>query len=733
MAVTAAPADAKAQLLRDIETADVDRLVRGIPQEIARRLCASDGRLWIKDLLTDELYCRLEGGEGISERRILVAPSSAAGYAALTRRRAFAWKKDSQLRRRYVAALPLLHGEELLGVFEIIHREENEPIPDARLADLVELTEAFSARHQALSRSGARRSPYDRLVRAGLLSPERIESARSRARQEGRSVEAVLVAEGIDRHQLGLSLAEHFECRYLELPTDRHPDRELLRLFPADFLRTHAVLPLSRSGDVVEVAVANPRNLTLLDDVSRILGTRDLLVRVALREDLVAELERVLETAPTPEKRETTKRLRPPPPPEESSTKEIEHSLQPEVEDSWAVRFVNETILEAMGVGASDIHLEPTSAGGLLVRFRVDGVCHERRRVQERCARAVVSRIKILSELDIAEHRLPQDGKARVRDPGGRKVDLRVAVVPTQGGTEDVVLRLLPEFQALKLADLGMAAPVLEQFRGCLEQPHGIFLCVGPTGAGKTTTLHAALAHLLRPETKIWTAEDPVEITQEGLRQVQVNPKIGLTFERCLRAFLRCDPDVIMIGEIRDRETADAAVEASLTGHLVLSTLHTNSAAETVTRLLDMGLDSYTFGDTLTGILAQRLVRRLCPECREVAVPTRDEISGLRAHYGDDAGFATLVPDPGALRLARGRGCPLCFGCGYRGRLGVHELLVCGSKIRGLVHQRSETGAIRRAGIAAGTRLLKQDGIRKVLEGHTDLREVLSNCADPTA
>jgi type II secretory ATPase GspE/PulE/Tfp pilus assembly ATPase PilB-like protein len=410
--------------------------------------------------------------------------------------------------------------------------------------------------------------------------------------------------------------------------------------------------------------------------------------------------------------------------------RETEHTLAPEVDDSEAVRMVNEVIQEAIRRKASDIHLEPTLQGGLLFRFRVDGICHEHRKVQERCARAVVSRIKIMAELDIAEHRLPQDGKIRLRDTEGRKIDLRVAIIPTQGAMEDVVLRLLPEYQALRLPDLSMDPLVLERFQRILDQPHGIFLCSGPTGAGKTTTLHAALAHLRTPENKIWTAEDPVEITQEGLRQVQVNPKIGLTFDRCLRAFLRCDPDIIMIGEIRDRETANAAIEASLTGHLVLSTLHTNSASETVARLLEMGIDPYTFGDSLVGVLAQRLVRRICNECQERYSPSREEFESLRSHYGEPDEFTKLAPEPSKIQLVRAKGCAACFQTGYLSRIGIHELLSITPEIRRLIHRRVDAEQIRLIAQRDGMKLLKQDGIRKVLEGRTDLLEVLRNCTD---
>jgi len=479
--------------------------------------------------------------------------------------------------------------------------------------------------------------------------------------------------------------------------------------------------------------VMNPRNLTLLDDLSRQLGGVQLSLSVGVREDILAALEKVLGPADTPPPAAMESPISPVP----VSSHEWE-LVAPDSRakgddvriDSATVKLVNKTMQAAIDAGASDIHFESLDNGGLIIRFRVDGVCHDFQIIRESVARQVVSRLKIMAELDIAEHRLPQDGKIRMRDSTGIKTDLRVAVMPTSHGFEDIVLRILPQRDAMALKDLDMEAGNLERFRRTIEQPHGIVLCVGPTGSGKTTTLHAAIGHINNPEIKIWTAEDPVEITQERVRQVQVNTKIGFTFERALRSFLRLDPDVIMIGEIRDRETADAAIEASLTGHLVLSTLHTNSAPETVTRLLEMGLDPFAFGDALQAVLAQRLVRRLCPSCRQTYTAKPEEIDALRTHYGDPAGFDNLKIDRKRATLTKPVGCDACYKTGYKGRAGIHELLAITPEIRRLVQKRAEASAIRDAGRANGMTLLKQDGIRKVLQGMTDLREVLATCLE---
>jgi type II secretory ATPase GspE/PulE/Tfp pilus assembly ATPase PilB-like protein len=499
-----------------------------------------------------------------------------------------------------------------------------------------------------------------------------------------------------------------------------------VRRFSPEFLRTHGVLPIGWKGKEVEVVVTNPHNLTLVDDLARQVGTERLAFLVAVREDILAALDKVLPPAGA-----ATKILRSAPAAEENeweavAVEESGFDLAPAAIDSKTIRLVNETIQAAADRGASDVHFETTGTGGLVIRFRVDGVCHEYSRIQEACARPVVSRIKIMAQLNIAEHRLPQDGKIRIRDQRGRKTDLRVAVMPTTGGFEDIVLRLLPEYQVLTLDQLGMEPENLERFRKVIEQPHGIALCVGPTGSGKTTTLHAALAHVKGPTVKVWTAEDPIEITQDGIRQVQMHAQVGLTFDRALRAFLRCDPDIVMIGEIRDRETADAAVEASLTGHLVFSTLHTNSAPETVTRLLEMGLDPFTFGSSLLGVLAQRLVRRICKSCAETYTPSADEFQQLRTQFGDPARFDALRVDRKRVTLARGKGCAACFETGYKGRAGIHEFLVVTPEVRRLIQQKVSAEEIAKAAKSAGMLTLKQDGIRKVLKGQTDLKEVAS-------
>jgi type II secretory ATPase GspE/PulE/Tfp pilus assembly ATPase PilB-like protein len=398
--------------------------------------------------------------------------------------------------------------------------------------------------------------------------------------------------------------------------------------------------------------------------------------------------------------------------------------------DSAVVRLVNQIIIDAYRLGASDIHIEPNGHDqNTLVRFRVDGQCSLYQAIPPAFRSPLVARIKIMAHLDISEKRRPQDGKIRFRMSGGL-VELRVATIPTVGGGEDVVMRILAASKPLPIDEMGLSERNLAELQKIIHRPYGLVLCVGPTGSGKTTTLHSALGAINTVGRKIWTAEDPVEITQAGLRQVQVKPKIGFTFAAAMRSFLRADPDVIMIGEMRDEETAGTAIEASLTGHLVLSTLHTNSAPETVTRLLDMGLDPFTFSDALLGVMAQRLARGLCKRCREPVEATEIEYQEIVQGYGETAMRRRLgVTKPEELELWRAKGCEACNNTGYKGRLALHELLIATDPIKAAIQRKATVAEIRAVALEEGMTTLLQDGIEKSIAGKTDLKQVLAVCS----
>jgi type II secretory ATPase GspE/PulE/Tfp pilus assembly ATPase PilB-like protein len=428
--------------------------------------------------------------------------------------------------------------------------------------------------------------------------------------------------------------------------------------------------------------------------------------------------------------------------PAESSEETITQS------DNTLVRLINLMILEAHNQGVSDVHIEcPAGREKVRIRFRKDGQLRHYLDLPTDYRSALLSRLKIMCDLDISERRKPQDGKINFgRFVQGVQLELRVATIPTQGGQEDAVIRLLASSKPIPLDNLGLSPSNLERLKSLSLRPHGMLLCVGPTGSGKTTTLHSILSHINVPERKIWTAEDPIEITQPGLRQVQVNPKIDWTFARALKAFLRADPDVIMVGEIRDKETSQVAIESALTGHLVLSTLHTNSAPETVTRLLDMGMDPFNFADALLGVLAQRLVRRLCTQCRQARLASPEEEEELLLDYLHTLKNADQAPEPdslladwrrrfgsassegkGRLTLYSAIGCTHCADSGFRGRAGIHELMTVTRGLRHLIQTGARSDELQRHALGQGLRTLRQDGIEKVLAGVTTIEEVRAN------
>ena len=564
---------------------------------------------------------------------------------------------------------------------------------------------------------------YHRLVEQGFLQQEELVLATAEAARKRLDVASVLMERyRIPKPALGAALAEFYHCPFLAYDERTVMERELLKNLSLDYLRMNHWVPLRRQGNGIEVLIDDPHNPDKLFDVRRAFPGQALSYRVGLRCDIA----RLLNAMQGRESGDAISDILG----ELVSEAQLEEQQNATIaaiteNDSAIVRLANQIITDAYRRGASDIHIEPyADRKETAVRFRVDGTCFTYMKIPAAYRRAIVSRLKIMASLDIAERRKPQDGKIRFKLGTGQEIELRVATLPTSGFNEDVVIRLLTAHGARRLEDLEFSDGTRRLVGQLAQKPHGIVLCAGPTGSGKTTTLHAILASINTDERKIWTAEDPIEITQDGLRQVQVHPKIGLTFATTMRAFLRADPDVIMIGEMRDKETADIAIEASLTGHLVFSTIHTNSAVETVVRLLDLGCDPFNFSDAMLGVLAMRLCKRICPNCREAYHPTSSEYDELVQAFGEgDWEGVHPAYNPG-LTLFRGRGCDTCNQTGYRGRVPIHELMVVSDSMKALIQGRARTGELLTLAKSDGMRTLVQDGIEKVLQGLTTYKQV---------
>ena len=547
-----------------------------------------------------------------------------------------------------------------------------------------------------------------------------------RAERERTAVETVLMKQKhLSKQELGAALSAYYQCPFKEYDEKMLLAPECVSGINPNYLKTNYWIPLRVSDKTVDVLIDDPHAHDRIQDIKRLYPGKKIKCLVGLREDILQYVNAVSTNQYGSTTRESVSTIlgQLDGPDEDTAETSIEQLINEN--DSAIVRLVNQVIVDAYNQRVSDIHIEPQgSQRETRIRFRVDGRCFEYLQVPAAYRRALVSRLKIMAGLDIAERRKPQDGKIKFQI-GERTIELRAATIPTSGaGNEDIVLRILAAEEPIPLDRLKMTPRNLREFRSLLDKPYGLILCVGPTGSGKTTTLHSALGAINTPDRKIWTAEDPVEISQPGLRQVQVNPKIGFNFAAAMRAFLRADPDVIMVGEIRDHETAEVAIEASLTGHLVLSTLHTNSAVETVSRLLEMGIDPFNFADSLLGVLAQRLARTLCQECRESYHPAKEEYDALAYGFGEEAFAGLKISYDDRFVLYRGNGCPSCRDTGYKGRIGLHELLLISDEIKKLIHIRATVTDLFKVARAQEMTTLVQDGVLKVLQGWTDYAQV---------
>jgi len=601
-------------------------------------------------------------------------------------------------------------------------KEQN---PDTFLGQiLIDMGIPQSIINKALDSYRKRKPIGQILIEQNLINRKQLQEALERQKISHKPLGDTLISLGfITKDQYLHALSKHFNMPTRSLESFKI-SKSLQKSIGEKFALKNKIIVLEHTDNRIQLAIARPTK-ELSDDLYRFLPRSKTIQLFLARTD---EIEQLLKTYYSSQDQTGTGKKS-----EMIDTSNVEWETIDEAEDeddstsldadaasgAIAVQYVNEIILQAHRVGSSDIHIEPgMEKRPTAVRMRIDGACRNVMEIPAKDIKAVISRIKIMSGMNIAERRRPQDGKAKLKFQG-KKIELRIATLPTVNG-ESAVIRLLASGGALPLEKLNFSKHNLERSQELITRPHGIYLVVGPTGSGKTTTLHGILDHINTADRKIWTAEDPVEITQPGLQQVQVNHKIGMDFAAVMRSFLRADPDVILIGEMRDFETANIAIEASLTGHMVFSTLHTNSAPETVTRLIDIGLDPFNFADALRGILAQRLVRTLCSACKETYHADKKEVEELKRLYGEKY-FGELNVDERKLKLYKPVGCEKCSHTGYRGRTGIHELLEGTDEVKHSIAMKKSVEEIRDKGMEAGMRTLLQDGVTKILKGDFDL------------
>jgi type II secretory ATPase GspE/PulE/Tfp pilus assembly ATPase PilB-like protein/GAF domain-containing protein len=658
--------------------------------------------------------------------------------------------KRTGYRTKQVLAAPVVDASDndLIGVVQLINTKSGQPFGQSAVEGLQELTKTLAiAMRQRQRPTQAVRTKYDQLIADAVISAPEFDLATRSARRKGSDIEDVLLDEfGVKLSALGKSLAGFFGVPYEAFNPERIKPMDLLKNLRREYVEENQWLPIEESKEGLVVLTTDPERIRASRIVNNVFPKHRLLYKVTTRREFGKTVDQFYggvedggSIGDLLSGLDSDEIL------EDGATLDDVSAAA----DNELVKLVNKIIIEAYNQGASDIHIEPYPGKAKTeIRFRRDGSLAPYIEVPSSYRAPLVTRLKIMCDLDISEKRKPQDGKIKFKKFGPLDIELRVATVPTAGGLEDVVMRILAAGEPIPLDKLGLLDNNRERLLSCVEKPYGLFFVCGPTGSGKTTTLHSVLKHLNTPDTKIWTAEDPVEITQKGLRQVQMNPKAGLTFATAMRAFLRADPDIIMVGEMRDKETTAIGIEASLTGHLVFATLHTNSAPESIVRLLDMGMDPFNFADALLGILAQRLAKRLCAKCKKPRVVAQDEVRRLITEYTEELkNTETFKKDPqaymkgvydewvkkygdekGQLVVHEAVGCDSCGGSGYRGRVGLHELLVGTDPIKRHIQEHSRVAEMLVTALEEGMRTLKQDGMEKVLQGITDMHAVRAVC-----
>ncbi|HNR14311.1 MAG TPA: GspE/PulE family protein [Thermodesulfobacteriota bacterium] len=765
---------------KEIHAAEnIDQILLDLKDKVRALFDVERVTVYAVDHAKKEIYSKMKEGEEVTEIRMPVNRKSIAGFCATTGKilmieNAYdseelarispeiefdkSWDQKTGFNTHDVLVAPLIYNKYLMGVIQLLNKRNGGSFTADDRQSVSEIAEVLGlAFFNQIKRVKKKPSKFDYLISNSIVSQKELDEGTLEARLKKSDVITILMTRyGVSKEDIGKSLESFYNVKFQPYDPSIHVDHRVSRLLRPEFLKKSLWMPLREDGKNLVVLIDDPHDIQKKDAIEQWVKfnwtkAKEIAYRVSLPDDI----NRFIDSATSSNKVDVISGAGAVSKPKGKSASEmkiqdilggledlenVDLDLPAEVDDEMAetdskiVQLANKVIIDAYNQGISDIHIEPyLGKKDTEIRFRKDGGCFKYLEIPPSHTSALISRYKIMARLKIEEKRLPQDGKIKLRYQG-RDIELRVATVPTAGGNEDIVMRILTAGEPLPLEKMQFLERNIQVLKKIAERPYGLILCVGPTGSGKTTTLHSILGYINTEDRKIWTAEDPVEISQYRLRQVQINPNIKTqdghryTFATAMRAFLRADPDVIMVGEMRDLETASIGIEASLTGHLVFSTLHTNSAPETITRLIDIGLDPFNFADALLGILAQRLVRTICPRCKQPYHPDKEEFDKLVQEYGPESFDKLGIGYDDAFMLHRGAGCEACNKTGLSGRIAVHELLEGTDSIKELMVHKAPVEEIRKKAIQEGMTTLLQDGILKVLKGFTTLEQVRRVC-----